>query len=69
MAKARLDIAEVAAALAVDKNSVRLMIQEGVVPWGTCWKRPGSKRYSYLISPQKFFNETGIALREGLRND
>lgn len=67
MAQARLDISEVAEALSVDRQSVRLMIQGGVVPWGTCWKRPGSKRYSYIISPQKFYDETGIALREGLK--
>lgn len=69
MAQARLDISEVAEALSVDKQSVRLMIQQGIVPWGVCWKRPGSKRFSYLISPKGFFEATGIALREGLKDD
>lgn len=69
MAQARLDVAEVATAMGVDKQTVRLMIQEKIVPWGRCWKRPGSTRYSYDISPRLFFEYTGIALREGLKSD
>ncbi len=69
MAESRLSIAEVAKSMALDKQTVRLMIQEGVIDWGICWKRPGSKRYSYVISPQKFYESTGIALREGLKDD
>lgn len=62
MAKANATIAETAAALGLDKQSVRLMIQMGIVDWGKCWKRPGSKQYSYLISPKKFFEDTGVRL-------
>ena len=69
MAKARLDISEVAKCMGLDKQTVRLMIREGVVEWGSCWKRPGSKRYSYIISPRKFYESTGIALREGIKDD
>lgn len=60
--KGNLSITEVAAALKMDPQTVRLMIQGEIVPWGKCWKRPGSRRYSYIISPQKFYTETGMLI-------
>ncbi len=62
MARANLTVAETAKVLGLDKQSVRIMIQMGIVDWGKCWKRPGSTQYSYLISPKKFFEDTGIML-------
>ena len=60
--KANLTIAEVAEAMHCDPQTIRIMIQQGVVPWGKCWKRPGSRHYSYLISPQGFYEATGVVL-------
>lgn len=61
--KANLKISEVARALHVDQQTVRLMLQQGVVPWGCAYKRtPKSRQYSYLISPKKFFEETGVLI-------
>lgn len=60
--KANLTIAEVAEAMHTDPQTIRVMIQQGIVPWGKAWKRPGSRRYSYIISPQGFYEATGVAL-------
>lgn len=60
--KGNLSIAEVAKSLGMDQQSVRVMIQQGVVPWGKAWKHPGSRHYSYLISPPGFYEATGVVL-------
>ena len=60
--KANLKISEVAQALQMDQQSVRVMIQQGIVSWGKAWRRTGSRHYSYLISPQGFYEATGVAL-------
>lgn len=60
--KANLKISEVAQALQMDQQTVRLMLQQGIVSWGKAWKRPGSRHFSYLISPQGFYEATGVAL-------
>ena len=62
MVKGNLSIAEVSASLKLDKQTVRVLIQQGIVPWGRAYKRPGSKRWSYLISPKAFYEDTGVAL-------
>ena len=59
---ANMPVSAAAKALKVDCQTVRLLLQNGVVNWGTAYKRtPGSHHYSYLISPKKFFEETGYA--------
>ena len=60
--RANLTIAEVAEAMHCDPQTVRLMLQQGIVSWGKAWKRPGSRNYSYLISPQGFYEATGVVL-------
>lgn len=61
--KANLKISEVAQALHMDQQTVRLMLQQGVVSWGQAYKRtPKSRQFSYLISPKKFFEETGVLI-------
>lgn len=62
MAKGNLGIEETAVALGLDKQTLRILIQQGVVDYGRAYKLPGSKRWSYLISPKKFYEETGVAL-------
>lgn len=66
--KANLSVSEVAAVMHTDPQTIRVMIQQGIVPWGRAWKRPGSGHYSYLISPQGFYEATGVALG-GVDND
>lgn len=58
--KANLTVQEVAKVMRKDPQVVRIMIQNGLVPWGQCIKMPGSSQYSYLISPLKFWQETGV---------
>ena len=60
--KANLTIAEVAEAMHCDPQTIRLMIQKGVVDWGKCWKRPGSRHYSYVISPRGIYEDTGVVV-------
>lgn len=67
--KANLKISEVAQALHMDQQTVRLMLQQGVVSWGCAYKRtPTSRQFSYLISPKRFFEETGVLIG-GANND
>lgn len=62
-AKANLKVSEVAKALHMDQQTVRLMLQQGVVSWGCAYKRsPKSRQFSYLISPKRFFEETGTLI-------
>lgn len=56
---ANLTIQEVADAMGMDTQSIRVMIRENLVPWGTAIKKPGSTKYTYLISPVKFYEATG----------
>lgn len=61
--KANLKISEVAQALHMDQQTVRLMLQQGLVSWGCAYKRTSkSRQFSYLISPKRFFEETGVIL-------
>lgn len=60
--KARLSTTETAKALQMDPQTVRVLIQQGLVSWGKAVKMPGSSRYMYLISPQDFYQSTGVVL-------
>ena len=35
--------------LKMDSQTVRLLIQQNLVPWGICFKRKGSHKFTYLI--------------------
>lgn len=52
--RANMPIQVAAEALKMDPQSVRVMLQLGIA-----FKRPGSRRYSYLISPKSFYESTG----------
>ena len=63
---ANMPIAAAARALGVDRQTVRLLIQNGLVEWGTAYKRtPASQHFSYLISPLAFYQATGYLYRGG----
>ena len=57
---ANVPVKVAAQALKMDCQTVRILLQQRIVPWGAAYKRPGSQQYSYLISPRKFFEETGF---------
>ena len=57
--KARMPVRVAAEALKMDPQTVRVMIQMGIVSWGKAFKLPESKQYTYIISPQKFYEDTG----------
>lgn len=57
---ARVPVKVAANALGMDAQTVRILLQQGLVPWGMAYKRHGSRQYSYLISPKKFYEETGF---------
>lgn len=58
--RANMPVRVAAEALGMDSQTIRIMLQMGIVPWGSAWKRPGSHRYSYLISPKSFYESTGF---------
>lgn len=58
--RANMPVSVAARALGVDQQTVRLLLQNGLVTWGTAYKRGKSRRFSYLISPKKFYEETGF---------
>lgn len=58
--RANMPLKIAARALGMAPQTVRVMIQMGVVSWGRAFKRPESKKYSYLISPKTFYEETGF---------
>ena len=57
--RANMPIRIAAEALHMDSQTIRIMLQMGIVPWGKAFKLPGSKKYSYLISPKAFYEATG----------
>lgn len=57
--KANMPVTVAAEALGVDPQTVRLLLQNNLVDWGIAYKRAGSKKYSYLIYPKKFYEVTG----------
>lgn len=61
--KANLTPAEVAAAMHTDPQTIRLLLQQGLVSWGFAYKRtPQSRQFSYIISPKLFYESTGVVI-------
>ena len=60
--KGNLSVAEVADAMGMDRQTIRILIQTEAVPWGRAVKKPGSSQFLYVISPKKLYEETGILL-------
>lgn len=65
--RANMPVMVAAKALGVDAQTVRILCQNNLVSWGSAYKRPGSRHYSYMISPLKFYKETGF-LWEGIND-
>lgn len=56
---ANIPVAVAAKALKMDPQTVRLLLQNGLVDWGIAYKRGDSRQYSYLIYPKLFYEATG----------
>lgn len=57
---ANMPVAECAKALGVSEQTVRVMCQQNIVPWGKAVKtNPQSRHYQYFISPKGFYEATG----------
>ena len=46
--------------LKMDPQTIRIMIQQNLVPWGICFKRKGSTNFTYLIYSKQFEDLTGF---------
>lgn len=58
-----------AEALKMDPQTIRVMLQLGIVSWGQAWKTPGSRHFQYFISPLKFYESTGYLWKDGLEGE
>ncbi len=59
-------VAVAASVLKVDSQTVRLLLQNGLVNWGCAYKRtPKTKSYSYIIYAKRFYEETGFLYKGG----
>lgn len=58
-------VATAAKVLNVDSQTVRLLLQQNLVPWGMAYKLPGSSKYSYMIYSNKFYEYTGFNYFKG----
>ena len=67
--RGNLTVKETAQALGLDVQTVRVLLRTGAVSWGQAIKKPGSSHFSYLISPKKFFEETGVLLGADITDD
>jgi len=59
-----LTVAQVAAVLHRDNQTIRYLLDNKLVSWGMSFRKRGSKRKSYIIYKDKFQEETGIKIAE-----
>lgn len=59
LTEATLSVQQVAKILKKDSQTVRVLLQQGLVSWGMAYKLPNSRHYSYLIYAKRFYEETG----------
>lgn len=45
-------VQDVAAMLGVNPQTVRVMMQQGLCPFGTAFKKEGSKHWTYVLFPE-----------------
>lgn len=61
----RIKAEDAAKFLRMDCQTLRLMIQNNLIPGATCFKRGTSKQYTYLILAKPFIEATGYAEVQG----
>lgn len=59
-----IPVAVAAKVLKMDNQTVRLLLQNGLVNWGIAYKRPGSRQFSYIIYAKQFYEATGFQYSE-----
>ncbi|RKI87122.1 hypothetical protein D7V94_21470 [Parablautia intestinalis] len=59
-----LTVAQVAAVLHRDNQTIRYLLDNKLVSWGMSFRKRGSKRKTYIIYADKFMQETGIKIVE-----
>lgn len=59
----KMTIDEASELMGVSKQFVRVGLQKGIFPWGYA-VQVSSKRYTYFISRQKFYETEGIVPSE-----
>lgn len=57
----RIKVEDAARFLHMDTQTLRLMIQNNLIPGATCFKRNGSRHFTYLILAKPFSEATGYA--------
>lgn len=68
---ASVPVETAAKAMGIDKQTLRVMLQNNMLDFGKAVKLPGSHRYKYFISPRLFWLATGFVYRCGevVQND
>ncbi len=59
-----IPVAVAARVLKMDNQTVRLLLQNGLVNWGIAYKRAGSRQFSYIIYAKQFYEATGFQYSE-----
>ena len=59
-----LTVAQVAAVLHRDNQTIRYLLDNKLVSWGMSFRKRGRKRKTYIIYADKFMQETGIKIAE-----
>lgn len=52
-------------AMGIDKQTLRVMLQNNMFEWGKAIKMPNSSQYTYWISPRLFWLATGYIYQKG----
>lgn len=61
----RIKVEDAAKFLRMDAQTLRLMIQNDMIPGATCFKRGKSRQFTYLILTKPFSEATGYAEVQG----
>lgn len=65
----KVPIAAAANALHVSTAFIRIGMQQGKLPIGSCFKVVGSKNLSYYISPKLLYDYSGYAYEPAIKKD
>jgi transcriptional regulator with XRE-family HTH domain len=55
----KITIRQAAKVMHISEDTLSEKLQKGELPFGYAHKKPGSSKYSYYISPKKFYEFTG----------
>jgi hypothetical protein len=65
----KVPIDAAAAALHVTQDFIRIGMQKGVLPIGSCFKMDGSTKTIYYISPKLLYEYSGFAYEPSIKKD